>query len=106
MAGGFSRVSRPFHGRHRFLHPGALALRRRARGLVAQVARRPAAQRGRADRMEERRTPVRLALAAGLAFSGVAGACVPEIKGTQLESSRYVLSYQAQSVAVGKHFSI
>ena len=49
------RVPRPLHGRHRHLHARALALHRRARALVARLARRPAAGRGRAHRLEERR---------------------------------------------------
>ena len=53
------RVSRPVHGRHRHVHAGALALHRRARELVARVARRPAAAAGRAHRVAQRRRAVR-----------------------------------------------
>ena len=56
----FDGVSRPLHGRHRHVHAGALALHRRARELVARVARRPAAGAGRAHRMAQRRGAVRV----------------------------------------------
>ncbi len=56
--------------------------------------------------MEKRRDAIRFGFAATLIFSGVAEACVPSLKGTQLESPRYVLAFKENPVAVGKHFSI
>ena len=56
--------------------------------------------------MEKRRNGFRLAVAAaGLALGGAAGACVPALEGTRLESARYVLAFQA-SPEVGKFFSL
>jgi cytochrome c peroxidase len=57
--------------------------------------------------MEKRRNGLRLALAAaGLALAGAAGACVPALEGTRLESPRYVIAFKPESVAVAKHFSL
>ena len=57
--------------------------------------------------MEKRRTALQLGAAAlGLALAGGAGACVPPLKGTQLESPRFVLTFRVGEVFVGKHFSI
>ena len=64
LARGIPAVSRPLHGRQRQLHPRALALHPGARRVVAALARRPAARRGRAHRMEKRRRDLRLAAAA------------------------------------------
>jgi len=56
--------------------------------------------------MEKRRTGLRLALAAlGLASAGAAGACVPALEGTRLESARYVLAYKAVP-EVGRFFTV
>ena len=57
--------------------------------------------------MEERRNRLRFAAAAlGLALASTAWACTPALKGTTLESPRFVLAYQVQNVAVGKHFAL
>src|SRR5580765_7751855 len=98
-------VSRPFHGRHRLVHAGALALRPRARGVLAPLARRPAARRRRTHRMEKRRTALWLAGAGALALAP-AFACTPPVEGTRLESARYVLAYKPGSISVGNHFSL
>ena len=56
--------------------------------------------------MEERRNGLRLAAAAaGLALAGAAGACVPSLEGTRLESPRFVLAFQG-SPEVGKFFAV
>jgi len=56
--------------------------------------------------MEKRRNGLRLAAAAaGLIFAGLAGACVPPLEGTRLESPRYVVAFRA-SPEVGKFFSV
>ena len=55
--------------------------------------------------MEKRRIAVRFLLLLGLTASR-ALACTPALEGTKLESERYVLSYRASGIAVGKHFSI
>src|SRR5262245_50511861 len=102
MAQGISRVPRPLHGRHRLVHAGALALHRRARELVAGLARRPAARRGRAHCMEKRRSAV---LFLSVALIPAAQACTPAIDGPRLESKSYVLAYRA-SPEVGKHFTV
>ena len=57
--------------------------------------------------MEKRRTGLRLALAAaGLALSGVAGACTPAFEGTRLESPRFVLAYKPGPISVAQHFAL
>jgi cytochrome c peroxidase len=57
--------------------------------------------------MEKRRAAVRLLLL-GLAFPGLAAACVPPLKGTQLESARHAVVFSSgeKPLEVGKHFSI
>ena len=58
--------------------------------------------------MEKRRRDLRLALAAlGLSVAGAAGACIPPLEGTLLESSRYVLAFRPEpAVAVSRHFKL
>jgi cytochrome c peroxidase len=57
--------------------------------------------------MEERRGSFRLALAAaGLAFAGAAGACVPSLEGTRLESPRFVLAFKPGPISVSRHFTL
>ena len=57
--------------------------------------------------MEERRRDLRLAAAAlGLSLAGAAGACIPPLQGTLLESRRFVLSFKPEPVAVAKHFKV
>ncbi|HEX6690986.1 MAG TPA: cytochrome-c peroxidase, partial [Burkholderiales bacterium] len=58
--------------------------------------------------MEERRRDLRLALAAlGLSLAGAAGACIPPLEGTLLESRRYVLAFKPDpAVAVSRHFKL
>src|SRR5262249_44553577 len=104
LARGIPAVPRPLHGRHRQLHPRALALRPGPRRLVAALARRPAARRGRAHRMEKRRTGFWFLATAVLSFPAWPCSLPPE--GTKLESERYVLSYKAQPVEVAKHFAV
>src|SRR5688572_3412296 len=107
MARDLPAVSRPLHGRHRQLRSRALALHPGARRLVAALARGPAARRRRAHRMEKRRNRLRLAAAAaGLIFAGAAGACEPALKGTRLESPRFVLVFKADPLAVARHFAL
>ena len=56
--------------------------------------------------MEKRRNDFRLALAAlGLAAAGAAGACIPALEGTRLESARHVLAFQA-APEVGRFFTL
>lgn len=56
--------------------------------------------------MEERRNGFRLALAAlGLAAAGAAGACVPALEGTRVESARFVLAFKA-APEVGRFLSV
>ena len=103
----FLAVSRPLHGRHRQLRPGALALHPRARRLVAALARGPAARRRRAHRMEKRRSGLRLALAAaGLICRRRGGACEPALEGTRLESPRFVLAFKPEAISVAQHFAL
>ncbi len=57
--------------------------------------------------MEKRRIPLRIGFAGLLIFFlGSAFSCTPAIKGTTLESARYVLAFQQRPVEVGKHFSV
>jgi cytochrome c peroxidase len=57
--------------------------------------------------MEERRIALRLILAGALTLACPAWACTPAIKGTTLESPRYVLAFQERSpLEVGKHFTV
>jgi cytochrome c peroxidase len=56
--------------------------------------------------MEKRRIALRLVLAGSLIAAAPAWACTPALKGTTLESERYVLAFQVSEVSVGKHFSI
>lgn len=56
--------------------------------------------------MEKRRIPVRLLFAAALIFSAAAQACVPPLKGTALESVRYILVFKEDAISVGKHFAV
>jgi cytochrome c peroxidase len=57
--------------------------------------------------MEERRIAFWFCSSAALIFSGAAEACVPGLKGTQLESPRYVLTFhEDKPVEVGKHFAV
>jgi cytochrome c peroxidase len=57
--------------------------------------------------MEERRRDLRLAAAAlGLSLAGAAGACIPPLQGTLLESSRFVLAFKPEPVAVARHFRV
>ena len=57
--------------------------------------------------MEERRNGLRLALAAaGLAAAGAAGACLPPLDGTRLESQRFVVAFKPENIAVAKHFAL
>src|SRR5204863_8213814 len=111
---GVSRVPRPLHGRNGFLHPGTLALHRRARQLVAAVARRSAEGRRGTHRMEKRRIParrlagaVRSALGALIALGGAATATACELPpGVRLESERLALTYWTipAKIAVGQAF--
>ncbi len=56
--------------------------------------------------MEKRRSCVWLAVTAGgLTLAGAAGACVPSLEGTRLESARFVLAYKA-SPELGKFFTL
>ena len=55
--------------------------------------------------MEKRRNPLLVFSATVVLFAGTAGACTPALKGTLVESPRYVLVYQA-APEVGKHFSL
>jgi cytochrome c peroxidase len=55
--------------------------------------------------MEKRRTDLRLAaLALGLSLAGAAGACVPSVQGTRIESPKYSLVFRTEEVSVAKHF--
>ena len=57
--------------------------------------------------MEKRRNAFRFLPAVGLIVAGLAGACVPPLKGTRLESPRFVLVFKEQaSVQVGTHFAL
>ena len=57
--------------------------------------------------MEERRRDLRLpALALGLSLAGAAGACIPPLEGTLLESRRFVLAFKPEQVFVSKHFKV
>jgi len=57
--------------------------------------------------MEKRRRDLRLpALALGLSLAGAAGACVPSLQGTRIESQKYVLAFKTGEVSVAKHFRI
>jgi len=56
--------------------------------------------------MEKRRSGIRLAAAAGLIFAGAAGACVPPLDGTRLESARFVLVFRPEPISVAKHFAV
>ncbi len=57
--------------------------------------------------MEKRRGRLRLALAAaGLASAGAAGACVPPLEGTRLESPRFVLAFKPGPISVAEHFTL
>jgi cytochrome c peroxidase len=57
--------------------------------------------------MEERRRALRLGAAAlGLALSAPGWTCTPALEGVRLESSRHVLTYRAEALAVSKHFSL
>lgn len=56
--------------------------------------------------MEKRRTSLRLAFAGALSFSAAAGACVPALEGTRLESPRYVLAFKPEAISVGRHFAV
>jgi len=57
--------------------------------------------------MEKRRNRLRLAAAAaGLALAGLAGACEPALKGTRLESQRFVLAFRSEAVSVARHFAL
>jgi cytochrome c peroxidase len=57
--------------------------------------------------MEKRRIALRLILAGSLILALPAGACTPALKGTTLESPRYVLAFQEKNpVEVGKHFTV
>src|SRR5262249_19794305 len=92
------------------VHAGALALHRRARELVAPVARRPAARSRRAHRVEKRRKPFRQRAAAaltGVFALGAAAAC--ELPPRQrLESGRVALSYRTTpaKIAAGQPFEV
>src|SRR5262245_28460252 len=60
------RVPRSFHGRHRHVYAGALALSRASCAMVARVACRSAATARREDRLAQRHGAVsRLEAAAG-----------------------------------------
>ena len=59
------RLPRPLHGGHRHLHARALALRGRARRLLAQVARRAAGRSRRQHRLPQRRAARRAHHAGG-----------------------------------------
>jgi len=57
--------------------------------------------------MEKRRIALRLVLAGSLSLAFPAWACTPAIRGTTLESPRYVLAFQEiRPLEVGKHFSV
>jgi cytochrome c peroxidase len=56
--------------------------------------------------MEKRRTGLRLAFAGALSFSSAAGACVPPLEGTRLESPRFVLAFKPESISVARHFAV
>src|SRR5688572_32348686 len=56
--------------------------------------------------MEKRRTGLRLAFAGALSFSAAAGACVPALEGTRLESPRFVLAFKPEAISVGRHFAV
>jgi cytochrome c peroxidase len=56
--------------------------------------------------MEKRRTGLRLAFAGALSFSSAAGACIPALEGTRLESARYVLAFKPEPISVGQHFTV
>jgi cytochrome c peroxidase len=57
--------------------------------------------------MEKRRNRLRLAAAAaGLALAGAAGACVPALEGTRLESARFVLAFKPEAISVAQHFAL
>src|SRR6185369_3964494 len=104
LARGVPPVSRPLHGRHRQLYARALALHPGPRRLVAALACRPAARRGRAHRMEKRRTGFCFLAAAVLSFP--AWPCTVPGDATRLESSRYFLGFKAEAVEVARHFSV
>ena len=55
--------------------------------------------------MEERRSPFRIGLLAGLVLAAPAWACAPALEGARLESPRYVLVYEA-SPRIGAFFSV
>jgi cytochrome c peroxidase len=56
--------------------------------------------------MEKRRTGLRLAFAGALSFSSAAGACIPSLEGTRLESPRFVLAFKPESISVARHFAV
>ena len=57
--------------------------------------------------MEKRRTGLRLAAAAaGLILAGAASACEPGLKGTRLESPRFVLAFKPEAISVARHFAL
>jgi cytochrome c peroxidase len=56
--------------------------------------------------MEKRRNRLRFAFAAGLIVSGAAGACVPALDGTRLESPRFVLAFKPEAISVAQHFAV
>src|SRR6185295_6893168 len=104
LARGVPPVFRPIHGRHRQLHARALALHPGPRRLVAALARRPAARRGRAHCMEKRRTGFWFLAAAVLSFP--AWCCTVPADATRLESARFLLGYKAEAVEVARPFSV
>ena len=55
--------------------------------------------------MEKRRNRLWFAFATALICKG-AGACVPPLEGTRLESPRYGLSYKAAGISVAQHFAL
>lgn len=55
--------------------------------------------------MEERRSPLRLVCLAGLALALPGWACAPALEGTRLESTRHVLTYQADP-QIGSFFAV
>jgi cytochrome c peroxidase len=57
--------------------------------------------------MEKRRIALRLLLSGSLILAFPAWACTPAIKGTTLESPRYVLAFKEKDpVEVGRHFTV
>ena len=135
MARGVHRVSGPLHGRHRHLHAGALALHRRARQLVARVARRSACRAGRAHRVAQRRGALRVLEAAPRSANRfapqrarptwlqrrhrdccaccahcTAQACGGDLVGTRhvVENAHYTIAYRTapDPIPVGQHFVV